>query len=378
MIRGCPTISTTKRLLNGLRQQFASRSRWSDARAIREARIAKATAKIRNVLRYQIVCHQKELERRVCEVGFRFYPLAEGKDRPEPVHMYEARKRLTAQGRLDFMQATIAGNKHFFYYDPEQAAPLVRETLDQRIRAVEAFEAIQRTPALSGWALERLMHAAMTRSGQVDPMPYRSGVDIIAFNGATSTHGIDLAGVHTVAKTPFVAEVKNIREWVYPHSPIVWKLLGTAAELRSVPILIARRIAEPTYLFMDEVGGYAYPTMNQFVDQALDDDPRAAAFRAAAALLGYKDVKLVDPEEPEERFVEFFRTRLGDRLPAMAEKYAAHRDSALAIARDENLWSEISRGRQSGRPRREIVRDYWGALRSNEADDDFDEVMDDF
>jgi hypothetical protein len=41
---------------------------------------------------------------------------------------------------------------------------------------------------------------------------------------------------------PFVAQVKNGREWLYPPEDTIWDLFGAAAQLRAVPILIARRL----------------------------------------------------------------------------------------------------------------------------------------
>lgn len=67
--------------------------------------------------------------------------------------------------------------------------------------------------------------------------------------------------------------------------------------------------------------------------------------------------------------MEFFKARLGDRLPEMAATFEPLRESILQIARDEDLWSDkASRGRASGRYRRQIVREYWGVVRSSEAD----------
>jgi hypothetical protein len=247
-----------------------------------------------------------------------------------------------------------------------------------RIEAVTAFEAVQRNPHLSGWALEALLHEAMAQSGQVEAEPYRQGEDITEFNGRRATHGIDLAGVHRTAGLPFVIEVKNVREWVYPQSPIVWRLLGTAAELGAVPILICRRVPEPTYLFMDEIGGYAYPTMNLMIDGAVDDAPEGEAFRAAIQTLGYRDTHFVNPKEPPKRFVSFFQERLGGRLGDMTQSFAPLSERVLEIARDEDLWTDrASRGRASGRPRKEIVREFWGAVRSREVDD-LPDAADDF
>jgi hypothetical protein len=83
---------------------------------IRQARIDTAKAKILSVLRSHVACHQKELERRVCEVGFSFYPLAPPEQRPEPVHLTEARRLLQDEGRIRSISRGKSRNSYTFFY----------------------------------------------------------------------------------------------------------------------------------------------------------------------------------------------------------------------------------------------------------------------
>jgi hypothetical protein len=336
---------------------------------LREARIKTAETKILRVLRQQTVCHQKELERRVCEVGFRFYPLAPQAERPEPVHLVEARKRLSKRDLIDLQARTVRGNKYFFYHLADADPAAVRLALDAKLRATQAFELAHSSKAYSGYATEHMLWRSMGAAENWFVMPHEPGRDIRALDGKTSDVGVDLAGVELETRVRAVVEVKNIREWVYPDGPVVWTLLSAAAQLDAVPVLIASRIAEPTFLFMLALGGYAVPMLNVYLDQAvLTDPPIAGQLRAGIDLLGYKDVKFVDPELPVERFTKHFSERLPGRLPDMWTTFSGVKDEALRLARDECLREDgVRAGKVSGRSREDLFNEFWRQVKGGEA-----------
>jgi hypothetical protein len=338
--------------------------------AIREARIKTAETKLLRVLRQHTVCHQKELERRICEVGFRFYPLAPQAERPEPVHLYEARKRLVRRDVIDSQARTVRGNKYLFYHLADANPALVKQALDAKFDATRGFEQAHSSKMRSGFATEHMLWRSMGAADNWFVMPHEPGRDIRALDGNTSDAGVDLAGIELVSRVRAVVEVKNIREWVYPDGPVVWTLLSAAAQLDAVPVLIASRIAEPTFLFMLAVGGYAIPMLNVYLDQSVLSDPGAgASLQAAIELLGYKDVKYIDPELPIERFTRHFAQRLPARLPDMWQTFSGVKDEVLRLARDEDLREDGLRvGKVSGKSREDLFKEFWSRLKGSESE----------
>jgi len=330
--------------------------------AIRAARIVTAREKLLRVLGREVACHQRELERRVCEVGFSFYPLAPQEERPEPVHLNEARNALLREDYIDSRSVDIAGNPYTFYSRTDVDPGLVADRIARKVAATRAFEVVQHGE-LSGFAAERMYHAAMIEAATLRVEPYRQGADITRFNRRRSDRGIDLAAMHQATNVPLAVSVKNRREWLYPNSHEVWELLVTAAQFEAVPILLTRRAAEPLYIFMRDAGGYVVEAMNLWIDQRVRERPEGDDFIKGAWALGYKDVKLIDPTKPPQRFVTLFKERLALGLPAMHRNFLSAREEVLRIGIDEGLWDARTRqGRVTGYPRDDLVWEFWAWL----------------
>lgn len=307
---------------------------------LREVRIKVAASKLERVLRRQVVCHQKELERRVCEVGFSFYPLAPQEERPEPIHMKVARERLARADVIDSYQRTVRGNSYNFWFLTDGDEVVIRAALDVKLAATAAFDAIHHNEHLSGFAAERVHWNAIGQAGDWHRQPYEPGKDIRLLNGHVTGHGVDLAAVHMPSQVKAVVQVKNTREWYYPASAAVWQLLVSAIELDAVPVLIARRIAEPTFLLMDHIGGFAVPTFNTYIDQAAKSQPEWEAFERASETLGYKDVKVVDPRSPERRHVKVWSQTLPPRLLDLKAKFDAVKEDVNQLAEEKEGMSQ--------------------------------------
>jgi len=332
---------------------------------LREARIKTATGKLLKVLRWQVVCHQKELERRVCEVGFRFYPRAPQEERPEPVHMNEARKRLAKRGIIDSWQRTVRGNTYNFWFLADTEPDVVAAHLKLKLAATDQFDLIHHDPHLSGYPTERMHWNAVGQAKDWFRMPYVEGQDIRRVNGHESDHGVDLAALHMPTQTRVVASVKNTREWYYPNSATIWQLIGSAAQLDAVPVLLAPRIAEPTFLFMEDIGGFAVPAFNTYVHRDAQGRSDWAAFTGALETLGYKDVKTMVPESPEPRYLTPWATTLPPRLEGMRTLFRGLHPEVLRLAIEEGLNDrDVRKTLVSGEPRDDAFNDFWKTLRS--------------
>lgn len=332
---------------------------------LRRIRIQTAYVKIQSVLRAHIACHQKELERRVCEVGFSFYPLAPREQRPEPVHLTEARKQLEREDRIDSVSRSIGGNRYRFYFLTDADHAAVREAIERKAWATREVDRLHHAAEYSGHCVERLYWSALIEDRDTYvAYPYEPGRDYRAVNGAQSDRGVDLVAVHLPTHHRIVAEVKNIREWIYPDSEHLWALLGAAAQLGALPLLIARRIAEPTFLFFRDIGAFGHPTYHMFIDHQASALPHWSDFERACALLGYKDVKAIDPTHPTRAARRLFRSQLPSQLPRMADKFGPLRERILSIAKGEELWKPRPAGRLSRQPRHAIVSKFWAEIRS--------------
>lgn len=268
------------------------------------------------------------------------------------------------------MPLTIRGNTYNFWHLTDADPRVVAEMRVRKAEATDAFDLLHHDRELSGFATERMLWMAMNASGRFFAVPYEPGRDLTALNGYTATFGIDLAGVEQTSWKRVVVEVKNIRQWVYPDSQIVWRLLVVAAELHALPVLIARRIAEPTFLFLNDVGGYAIPTNNLYIHEDARQRDGWAAFEQAAQVLGYADVKVINPAEPEDRYVRVFAERLPKRLARMAATFEPLHDEVLRCGLGEGLCDDAVRTtRQSNARREDAFHDFWVWAKAPEDED---------
>lgn len=301
--------------------------------------------------------YRRELERLVCEVGFSFQSAPPGR-RPEPHQMQEAVEGLVDEGVVSQCSVMINGTPYRFYLfagaDPRtQAAVLHRKTA-----AVEVFDQVDRLRAASGWHAEQIHHAALlAASDRWSSVGWWPGQRVQAIGGRTLTKerggDIDLAGHHWATRVPFVAQVKNGREWIYPPNSDMWDLLGAAAQLHALPIFIARRFPERTFTFMKLVGGFAFRATKMILPPGTD----SPSLRAALTELGFlADVDFI--EEPLPRHLALWAGPINDAVGDAFARFQRSIDPILHLAFDEQLRKDRPRGRESRRHRRELVEEF--------------------
>lgn len=105
-------------------------------------------------------------------------------------------------------------------------------------------------------------------------------------------------------------ELKNIREWMYPHRREVMDTLLKCCQLDAVPVIVARRIPYVTFSLLNRCGVIVHQTYNQLYPDA---DRELAALVRDKRLLGYHDVRLGNL--PDSRLRRF----LGLHLPKLAD-----------------------------------------------------------
>lgn len=333
-------------------------------------RVATARRRILRVLDRRTVVYFRELERQVCEVGFNFATTPPS-ERPEPVHFGEALNDLLSPEPAEegdpvepfVKQASIVvapGHRARFLIDAWATRDEVREALDRKIAAVAAYLYVESMPPKSGWHAEDMHHRAMLASGEWWSVGWKGGSEIVRLNAKAVTVGsVDLAGGHYGSHVPVAVEVKNRREWFYETDEVIWALLGAAAELEAVPVLITRRVPENVFRLMKLIGGVAYPVTKLILppDTADIEAPNGWTFGQATTELGFhSDIDYIDTDRALPRHRALWDSVLPKGLERRYERFMKLRGDVLRVALTERM---RQRGQpKSGRPRRVVLSEF--------------------
>lgn len=132
-------------------------------------------------------------------------------------------------------------------------------------------------------------------------------------------------------------EIKNVREWLYPHQLEVREALRKCVTLDCVPVIIGRRIPYVTFMLLSTCGVIFHQTYNQLIpatDAALADQARNKE------LLGYHDLRTGNT--PDARLRKFIGTNLMAVAKDARTRYAEYRDILEPFAFGEMGYSEFA------------------------------------
>lgn len=356
----------TVRRAKGSRQR-----RGGSASELHQRRVDHARLKILDILRRRVVCYRRELERQVCEVNFDFVKAAP-EERLEPHHFSEAIQALVDSGAVTEHSEEIGSTPYRFWWLTEVEKATSGAVLARKVKAFTVFNMIEHTPELSGWHAEHVHHKAFVAAEQWVSVGWRQGHRIVALGGlalsaAEDRRGdIDLAGHHRATGIPVVVQVKNGREWIYPPADTIWDLFGAAAQLRAVPILIARRLPDWTFTVMKLVGGFAGRATKMIFPPGIEESVPAAGLptlsQALRELGFHTDVDFIDEPLPRHRAI--WTGALNEELPAAHERFLSNVDQILTVAYEEGLARDnVNNGKLTKRPRQEIVDAFIAELR---------------
>jgi len=329
------------------RKTAGQRSRPLSAEELYQGRVAYSKNRILRVLRGRIAVYRRELERQVCEVGFSFKD-APPEHRPEPHHMTAAIAALKAEEAIKERTLRFKGTPYVFWSLASVGTPTVEAVMERKTRAHAVFQTIEHNPALSGYHAESIHHKALTSAGQWRAVHWQGGAKIggLGAYALTEEGDVDLAGFHIPSGgIPFVAQVKNGREWVYPPNDVMWDLLGAAAQLQAVPILIARRLPEATFAFMKTVGGFAFRSIHMILHPDLATAvplPDLPTLAEALREFGFHtDIDFIT--EPLPRHSELWTGALNSEIAEMHPRFTDLTDEIMYIAYEEGLSSHRHR-----------------------------------
>jgi hypothetical protein len=130
-------------------------------------------------------------------------------------------------------------------------------------------------------------------------------------------------------------EAKNIREWLYPDRIEIREVLLKCCALDAVPVLIARRIAYPTFRILQPCGVVIHQTFNQiYPDSAVEIATQLRDKR----LMGYHDIRLIGAEDAaitHARLSKFLGENLPNVLPEARESFEEFKDLLGAYATEQ-------------------------------------------
>ncbi len=358
--KAAPTpAKPTSKLAAKLRATLAAQRPGKSAGATLYAeRVLYAKQRALRVLQARVVTYRRELERQVCEVGYDFRKAKDG-ERTEPHHFSDAIKSLKAEGAIKEHVEKIANTNYVFWISGRAAARAIAPVLRRKLDAATVYERITHMPS-NGWHAEGVHHKAILSDDAWLSVGWKGGVPIRQlgrYSIEDDKLDVDLAAFHAASKVPIVAQVKNTREWFYPPDHAVWHLLGAAARLHAVPVLIARRLPERTFAFMKSIGGFAFPSLKLILPPELKDSTPIldlpTMYEAATDLGFHSDIDFIHEPLPRHRLL--WSGELASSIEEMHERFLELRTEIERIAFDEGLRGDHGRGRVSGKGRREIT-----------------------
>lgn len=336
---------------------------------VQRRRIAAARERALVVLHRRIACYRRELERLVCEVGFNFVTTPHWQQ-PEPYHLTEAIKALVDERLVVEHDVEINGTSYRFWSHGKATPESTEAVLQRKVAAVTVFQTVEHRRRDAGWHAEAIHYRAMT-AGPWLGVGYTPGRPIVALHDrrlAEDRPGdIDLAGFHGPTNLPFAAQVKNTREWFYAWNHDIWDLLGAAAQLDALPIFVARRFADSTFVFMKLVGGFALRATKLIFPAELRDSvplPGQMSFLEALKELAlHTDADFIDEPLPRHRKMW---TAVAEEVSEAYERFQLVKARVLELAYDEQLARDVRHGRATGRDRRDIIDEFLQQIRARD------------
>lgn len=144
------------------------------------------------------------------------------------------------------------------------------------------------------------------------------------YQGQTGA-GLDLLMFDQEHSIPIGVECKNIREWIYPASPEVWRLIARACSIDCLPVLAARKISFITRagIFYD-MGILGFETHFQYFHNNVNSQT-GYKFKERVIeknRLGFADIKFIKKKDsPPNHFSHFFSHILRENAEEYYERF---------------------------------------------------------
>lgn len=300
--------------------------------------------RILNILAKYRVSYSKHLEIKICEAGPR-------NQRMEPAILSTAFRQLKKDGTIPIIQRgqfEVVGAPD--YGKPGDASKLVKIN-----RLHDLFLKCAAESSLCGFQLEKFIHETALNHSSNQYIVLGSGPILnaagelykppnseIHFYQGRETYGgagLDLFMQYTYNNQtiPIGVEAKNIREWIYPASVEVWRMVARACTLECLPVMASRKISYITTAgFFAQFGIMGFQTHFQYFN------PKVRSFSKykfneviAKDGLGFADIKITD--EVPAHFISFFNTILPQQIKTYYDRFMSHRELLMKYAIDYGM-----------------------------------------
>lgn len=308
---------------------------------------ALAEKRILSILKAYRVSYSKHLEIKISEAG-------PSNQRIEPAIVNTVLRRLKKNKTIPVVHKDASCE---FVGAPDFGRPGDKSVLQKFKRIHSLFVDCSQQKELCGYSLENLLYCSMLasekymvlgsgplynpKSKQLEKPP---GSEILHFQGkqmygAEHGAGFDLFGIHKETLTPIGIEAKNIREWIYPHSIEVWRLIARACSFECLPVLAARKIS-----YISRAGFFRFVGILGFETQFQYFHPNVRAYSKykfsdviSKDGLGFADIKVEDTPRPF--FDTFFSRNLNKNAPVYYQRFLKNKDLLAEYAIDKKMAS---------------------------------------
>ena len=174
-----------------------------------------AALRIERILKVRVAATIRQLEVKICESG----PPSK---RPEPHILSSGLEKLRESGRLRVFQppGESRQNETKFYSLVEHYPNATKARVNELLVPYRVHRMFAQTAEYSGNVLEEIVRASF------------KAADSYRYEGKLPKN-TPLDGVYIWGGTTLGVEVKNVREWIYPHSDRVWAMVRKCLELNA-------------------------------------------------------------------------------------------------------------------------------------------------
>src|SRR5713101_8389851 len=195
-----------------------------------------AKQRVINVLQRRIAANIRQLEVKISESG-------PPDKRPEPHILATALKTLMASDEVKQYKPKGESSKEesVFYTLTPFYPDVAKKRVDELLVPYRIYRMLADKEEYCSQVLENIASASFQAAGHYTSL-----------GKLPSTAPLD--GVYQMESHKIGNEVKNAREWVYPHSGRIWVMIRKCLEIEAVPFLLARKLPFVTRAIFSRIG----------------------------------------------------------------------------------------------------------------------------
>jgi len=160
-----------------------------------------------------------------------------------------------------------------------------------------------------------------------------------SYNGASLDGPPDFVLFNQRIGVPLMIECKNNREWLYPSSDHMKRIVRKALAADMTPVLVARQMPYITKRGLCQPAGIlAHETYHQLYPETREGQELASAVRETRGL-GYADVRASENTLP--RTTDFFERILPTIAQSAARRFQKNREALEAWSNGDLAWKDL-------------------------------------